>query len=85
MIGKTNVLICDMCRLPCEEEVFFGGHGSIEEEAVPLSFCSEECRDEHLELKERITSEVERRVREEFKLLHDCVCPSCVRRLQKLV
>ena len=85
-VGKTGVIICDMCKMPCEKEVFFGGHGLIEEEEViPLSLCSEECRDEHLEIKERIEAEVNKKVRIEFKLIHDSVCPPCVRRLKKLI
>ena len=85
MIGKTDVVICEMCKLPCEEEIYFGGHGSIDEDVVPLSFCSADCRDDHLEIRERIEAEVNKRVRAEFKLMHESVCPSCTRRLQKLV
>jgi len=84
MIGKTDVVICEVCRFPCEEEVYFGGHGSIGK-AVPLSFCSQECLEDHTGVMELVAQEVEERVRSEFNLIHGSVCPSCVRRLRKLI
>jgi len=85
MIGKTGVVICACCKRPCEEDVFYGGHGSVRNGGTPLMFCSEECRDDYSGVAELIQEEVEQRTREEFKLIHDCVCPSCVRRLRKLL
>ena len=85
MIGKTGVIICGMCSRPCEKDVFYGGRGVVGQEPSPVYYCSEECRDDHQGFRERIESEADKSVRKEFKLIHDCVCPSCVRRLKKLV
>lgn len=85
-IGKTGIVVCTMCKLPCEKEVFFSGHRFVGEKEDALSeFCSVGCRDDYEGVAERIEEEVDKKVREEFNLLHKSVCPSCVRRLLKLI
>jgi hypothetical protein len=85
--GRTQVIVCDCCELPCEGEVFEERHffAGQEDQVVTRHFCSMECREDHTGVTERNRQKVEREVRSELNFLHKLICPRCKERIKQKV
>lgn len=83
-IGKSGAVTCDFCG-----EVVVGKFDFISKDGNEMHFCrTKSCWEEYVlehYVRDRVEDAVEPRVREEFKLIHDRVCPACRYRLQKLL
>jgi len=83
-IGKSGAVTCDFCGL-----VVVGGIDRLILDDKEMHFCrTEGCYDQYvLEtfVRDRVEDALELRVKEEFKVMHDQVCPACRFRLLKLL
>lgn len=78
-VGRPPGFICD--NQHCQEH-FTEGEILVTPE-VEYHWCSQQCRHASMleELHDEIVEEVEQKVQEEMKYLHDLVCPACKYRI----
>ena len=81
-VGKSGVVSCDQCG-----KVIVGQADVFRRGTVEHHFCKNGCLNQYIleDFNDHIGNEVEKKVREEFNLIHKQVCPACRYRLQKLL
>jgi hypothetical protein len=78
---KAGSIVCHQCgKHPRREHIQISQRTLGSKELHKLDFCSPECRDEFL-YDERLSKEVEQKVREEMKEIYGRICSFCRQRI----